>query len=105
MYSSARAPCIEIRAKKGDNYETFCEKAAKACKLQEKPSQEFCLFKMNGAQILNEPLTSAVGKEKGWTIGNYLTAIKKGSGNTKIGIGYTKLDFTELVWLYNYYLC
>lgn len=92
VYSRAKGTSfIEITARKTDDYTTFCKKAAKACKLVGKGSRELCLFKMNGAQIPDVPMkTATTGKQKGWTLGTYLSAIKKAPTNVKIGIGYIK---------------
>ena len=89
VYSRAKTPLIEVKARKGDDYKSVCRKAATACHLKATDTQELCLFRVNGVQILNEKITLAK-KQKRWTIGHYLTAIKKSPGNVKFGIGYIK---------------
>lgn len=105
VYSRAKStPYIEIKAQKSDDYDTFCKKAAKACKLKGKGYKELCLFKMNGAQILNEPIGTSTGKQKKWTIGTYLVAIKRAPANVKIGIGYMKSQSKEEVHILSTYI-
>lgn len=105
VYTRAKGSSfIEITARRKDDYVTFCKKAAKACKLVEKGSRELCLFKMNGAQIPNAPMkTATAGKQKGWTLGTYLSAVKRAPANVKIGIGYIKSHaYEEEVSMYVY---
>ena len=87
----SQTPLIEVKAKKGDDYKTVCRKAAKPCNLKETETRELCqcLFRINEVQILHKNLTVAK-KQKRWTIGNYLKAIKKVPENIKFGIRYIK---------------
>ena len=77
---------VEVEACRSDNYKVFVEKAAKKCKMTHVRGKFLQLFKMNGAQILNEEM-KLNGKCKPWTLGNYLLLMKKSPSNVKLGIG------------------
>lgn len=108
VYTRGKAPVIEVKARKGDNYETICKKAANACGLVETTSKELCLFRFNGVRILNQDITGSSGNHKEWTrewtIANYLTALKKSPGNVKFGIGFIESLSTEGVAMSVYVL-
>ena len=69
-----------------DNYFTFSEKAAECCNLQGLGTATKLSFKMNGARIVDRPV-SVKGKKKPWTMGSYLLMMKSPSA-VKIGVGY-----------------
>ena len=45
---------------------------------------------MNGARILNESV-SVNGKSRPWTVGNYLSMLRKGAASVKMGVGSTSV--------------
>lgn len=78
---------VEVDAYRRDSYETIAERAAKKCHLNYTRDKVLSLFKLNGARILNEPITIN-GKVKPWTMGTYMQLLKKSAGNIKLGVGY-----------------
>ena len=87
VFARVQSPFIEVRVGKADGYEMFARKAAHSCRLKKQNGKNICLFKLNGAMILNEPL-KIKKKNKPWTIGNYLLLTKKSASTTKLGVGY-----------------
>ena len=87
LFGRGKSPLLEIRAKKSDSYEVFVTKAARKCQLSYQQGKALHLFKLSGARVLNESL-SVQGKQRPWTIGNYLSVLHKSATNVKIGIGY-----------------
>lgn len=67
-FSRCRSPYIQIEACRSDSYRVFAEKAAQ--------NKELLPLKLNGAMILDEPIT-VKGKSRPWTLGNYLLLMKK----------------------------
>ena len=87
LFVRGKSPLLEIKANKGDSYEAFVSKAAKNCQLKSEQGKILQLFKMNGARILNETV-SVNGKQRPWTVGNYLAILHKSTSSIKLGIGY-----------------
>ena len=87
IFSRAGNPFIEMEA----CYTNFIKKAAKKCRMNGKKDTYISLFKVNGARILDEPITLK-GKAKRWTLGNYLLLLKKAPSNVKLGIGYLPIS-------------
>ena len=46
-----------MEARRSDSYQAFALKAAKKYRLAAERDKELCLFKLNGARILDEPIT------------------------------------------------
>ena len=93
VYSRSRSPYIELEAKRSDSYLAFARKAAKICRLADEPELDLCLFKLNGARILNEPVTVRgrnTSTVRPWTLGNYLLLMKKSPSHCKIGVAYAQ---------------
>ena len=91
VFSRSRSPYIEMEARRSDSYKVFAEKAARKCRLASEPGLELCLFKLNGARILNEPVTvrgRTTSSVRPWTLGNYLLLMKKSPTLCKIGVAY-----------------
>ena len=84
VFARVQSPFIEVRVGKADSYD---RKAAHSCRLKKQHGKKICLFKLNGAMILNEPL-KIKKKNKPWTIGNYLLLTKKSASTTKLGVSY-----------------
>lgn len=88
VFARAKQPFVEIEANKSDSYTVFARKAAIKCRLgSEEKGKVLSLFKLNGARVLNESVT-VKGKQKPWTLGNYLLLMKKSPSNVKLGVGY-----------------
>lgn len=83
---SARLP-IEIEACRSDTYDRLLRKAIKKCKLSARSGMSPSLFRMNGTRLLNESLVIK-GKEKEWTLGSYLQALKKSPHSVKLGVAF-----------------
>ena len=90
LFTRGKSPLIEIKANKSDSYETFVSNAARKCQLQIHPRKTLHLFKMSGARILNESV-SVNGKSRPWTVGNYLSMLRKGAASIKMGVGSTSV--------------
>lgn len=86
LFVREKSPLLEIRAKKSDSYETFVDKAAKKCLVTIQEGKILQLFKLSSARILNEAM-SIYGKQKPWTVGNYLLMVRKSASNIKLGVG------------------
>ena len=54
--------------------------------MQAQSGKTLHLFKLSGARILNEQV-SVNGKNRPWTVGNYLAMLRKGAGSVKMGFG------------------
>ena len=90
LFTRGKSSLVEIKANKSDSYEAFVNKAAKKYQLQIHPRKTLHLFKINGARILNESVL-VNGKSRPWTVGNYLSMLRKGAGSVKIGVGSTSV--------------
>ena len=86
LFSRGKHPLIEIKANKNDSYQTFVNKAARKCGMQAQSGKTLHLFKLSGARILNEQV-SVNGKNRPWTVGNYLAMLRKGAASVKMGVG------------------
>ena len=99
IFSRSRSPYIEMEARRSDSYQAFASKAAKKCRLATEPDKELCLFKLNGARILDEPITVRCRNRnytRPWTLGNYFLLMKKSPSLCKIGVAYAaKLDVSS----------
>ena len=93
VYSRGKSSYVEVEAFRNDTYEVFVSKAARKCKLRHEKHKLLSLFKLNGARILNEDL-NVNGKIKSWTLGNYLTLLKKSPSNVKLGVGQVLADIS-----------
>ncbi len=83
-----KGQAVELQVRRSDNYNDFAFKAATALKLQPYPCSSLVLFKVTGgAVILNEAIF-VKKKSRPWTLGGYLSLLKKGSSSVKIGVGY-----------------
>lgn len=80
VYTRSNDPFVEMEAYRTDTYSTFVRRAAQKCRLREKENNIISLFKLNGARVLDEPVTLK-GKAKRWTLGNYLLLMKKSPNN------------------------
>lgn len=79
---------IEIQVQRSDHYDDFALKAAVALKLRFLPRSSLCLFKVtSGAVILDEDIV-VNRMRRPWTLGNYLSLLKKGGHAVKIGVSY-----------------
>ena len=87
LFARVKSPFMEVKAGKADGYEIFARKAARSCNLKRQHGKKICLFKLNGAMILDEPLKLKT-KRKPWTIGGYLLITKKSANCTKLGVSY-----------------
>ena len=88
VYSRSQSPYM---AKRSDSYLVFARKPAQICRLAAEPGLDLCLFKLNGARILNEPITvrgRSTSTVRPWTLGNYLLLMKKSPALCKIGVAY-----------------
>ena len=75
IFARSRSPYIEMEARRSDSYQAFALKAAKKCRLATERDKELCLFKLNGARILDEPITVRSRNRnytRPWTLGNYI---------------------------------
>ena len=64
LFQRGLSPLIKLEVMHKDDYITFAKKAARRCKLGDGTAdQELCLFKMNGARIVNDGVTVR-GKKK-----------------------------------------
>ena len=92
VFSRCKHPHIEVDASRCDGYRRFAENAARKCKVPYEENKELCLFKLNGARILDELIhvKNKNGKicARPWTIGNYLLRMKKSPAACKIGVAY-----------------
>ena len=86
LFTRGKHPLIELKAKKSDSYQAFVAKAARKCGLQVQHGKSLYLFKSSGARILNEQL-SVNGKNRPWTVGNYLAMLRKGAASVRMGVG------------------
>ena len=71
---------------KADNYEAVTRKIAECMELSMEDDQYLVLFKLNGTRILNKELKFNRIKRP-WSIGNYLSFVKKSASQVKFGIG------------------
>ena len=88
VFSRGKSPYVEIEAKRSDTYREFACNAASKCRLKARRGMVLSLFKLNGARVLDQPVTMK-GKAKPWTLGNYLLLMKKGASSVKMGVAYT----------------
>lgn len=88
IFSRCKNPYIEMEASRSDSYVRF---AARKCKVAYKENKELCLFKLNGAHILNEPIgvknKSGKTSVRPWTLGNYLLL---SPAACKVGVAYAE---------------
>jgi hypothetical protein len=77
-------PYAELQVKKEDNYCTFTSKASSALNI--KSVDKLSVFKPSGVVVPNSKLMVR-SKEKTWTVGNYLAAIKTGPQKLRLGVG------------------
>ena len=54
VFARVKSPFMEVKAGEADGYDVFARKAARSCNLEMQHGS--CLFKLNGAMILDEPL-------------------------------------------------
>lgn len=87
VYGRAKSPLVEVEAYRTDSYKAFVDKAARKCHLVPRKNKVISLFKLNGARVLDEPIT-VKNKVKQWTLGNYLLLMRKSPNSVKMGIGY-----------------
>lgn len=87
VYVKSKSSFVEIEAHRSDTYRSFVDKAARKLKMGYRSGNMLSLFKMNGARVLNEEI-NLNGKDKPWTLGNYLLKMKKSPTSVKLGIGY-----------------
>ena len=80
-FKRGKSPFVEIPTSKGERYNTLASKAAKYCGITVHNAQDLCLFKINGAIILNKHSTTP------WTLGGYAKAAKRSVEKLKIGVG------------------
>lgn len=88
-----RTQPLEITtACRSDTYLSFAQKAAAALNIKppSNSSSSLCLFKVTGgAKIVDSELI--INEEvRPWTLGNYLSLLKKSSANVQIGVAYTR---------------
>lgn len=86
-YVRAHHPFLEIEARRSDNYAAFAGRAARKCDIKSDKNMELSLFKLNGARVLDSEVTIK-GKQKPWTLGNYLLLMKKAPSAVKMGVGH-----------------
>lgn len=63
------------------------KRAAKKCGLNDIMNKELSLFKLNGARVLDNEITIS-GRQRSWTLGNYLQLLKKSPSAVKMGVGH-----------------
>ena len=80
------SPYVEIEAGRNDGYKLFVKRAAAACNISEKEGKVLSLFKLNGA-VFRDVDIEIKGRDKPWTIGNYLLLMKRSSTQAKLGVG------------------
>ena len=84
---------IEItHARRRDNYSEFAEKAVLALELEQPALVSSSLFKTSGGALIANDDIIINGQTRAWTIGNYLTLLKKSPSNVQIGVGYVLSD-------------
>ena len=76
-----KSSLMDVSAKRSDSYKRFSRKAAE--KLEFSGEMAVQLFKMTGVKIKDEPLVN--GKDRAWTIGNYLCMLRKSAKSIKLG--------------------
>lgn len=101
LYSKTKSPYIEMSARRSDCYRAIANRAAKKCHLICHGSKTLSLFKLNGAQILDEEVIVS-GKTKPWTIGNYMLLMKRSPSKTKLGVGQVTPSDVNSDKVYNY---
>lgn len=82
---------VEIEASRDDTYIEFCSKSERALKMTvpESYKEVLTLFRLNGTVVLDQKLlVDGSDVDRDWTLGNYLTKIKKSPNNVKFGVGY-----------------
>ena len=65
-FSRSKNTFVEMEAYRCDSYSTFVKRAVKKLHLTGKQNKFFSLFKLNGARVLDEPLT-VKNVSKPWT--------------------------------------
>lgn len=78
---------VEMEATKSDSYQTVLSRAVKKCKLSRPTGTIASLFKLNGCRILDEAFV-VKNESKEWTLGNYMSVMKKSASNIKLGVAY-----------------
>ena len=92
----ARGQCIEITdAQRSDDYISFAIKAANALDLLPLPSSYLCLFKAAGGAVIANKEIMVNKKLRPWSLGNYLSLLKKSPSNVKIGVAYVYDDLNK----------
>ena len=89
--ATSTSPYIEMEARRSDSYQAFALKAAKKCQFATEPDKELCLLKLNGARILDEPITVRCHNRdytRPWTLGNHFLLMKKAPSLCRIGVAY-----------------
>ena len=88
-----KSSLMDVSAKRSDSYKRFSRKAAE--KLEFSGEMAVQLFKMIGAKIEDEPLL-VNGKDRAWTIGNYLCMLRKSAKSIKLGVGSSgRIDISD----------
>lgn len=91
--NSHNQPLEITTARRSDTYNSFARKAAAALNLKAPAFlSSLCLFKATGgAKIVNsEIVINEISRP--WTLGNYLSLLKKSASNVQIGVGYVRDD-------------
>ena len=74
------------QAQRSDDYNTFAAKAARALDLNVEPTSVLKLFKVSGGALIQNDNITLKGVSRKWTLGNYLSLLKKSPSSIKIGI-------------------
>ena len=74
---------------------SFAIKAANALDLQPLPSSYLCLFKAAGGAVIANKEIMVNKKLRPWSLGNYLSLLKKSPSNVKIGVAYVFDDLNK----------
>ena len=86
-FVKGKSPYVEIKASKSDQYEDFAKTAARKLNLGPAKGKVLSLFKLNGARVLNDSI-SLRKKVVPWTLGHYLSLMKKSASSVRLGVGY-----------------
>lgn len=89
----SKSGVIEMnQALRSDDYVTFAVKAATALGLERPPKSVLRLFKVSGGAVIQNNDITICGVSCKWTLGNYLTLLKKSPGSVKVGVAYVTVD-------------